>query len=177
MCQTANNNNKQSNSISPRIGGSGGNGTTPDGQEPSSIRGGGGSCRRAKRVRGTGSIPHPAVLGLVGRLSGRGGSSGYGAGLGICLMTVMVFILLVLLPTCLSSAVPCLWFSLFTGPWFPSPNRQLDVVGCWSGTTTYITKNLATHISAVLVLSALNCGNEEELRNPTWSEFLPSFEL
>ena len=89
------------------------------------MRGGGGSCRRAKRVRGTGSIPHPAVLGLEGGLNGRGGSSGYGAGLGICLMTVMVFILLVLLPTCLSFAVPCLLFSLTNGPWFPSPIRQL----------------------------------------------------
>ena len=144
------------------------------------MRGGGGSCRRAKKVRGTGSIPHPAVLGLEGGLNGRGGSSGYGAGLGICLMTVMVFILLVLLPTCLSFAVPCLSFSLFTGPWFPSPIRQLNVVGCWNRLMTYITKNLATHISAVLVLSALELWvmKRRSYRGfPTWSEFLPSFEL
>ena len=85
------------------------------------MRGGGGSCRRAKRVRGTGSIPHPAVLGLEGGLNGRGGSSGYGAGLGICLMMVMVFILLVLLPTCLSSAVPCLLSSLYHWALVPFP--------------------------------------------------------
>ena len=94
-------------------------------------------------------------------------------------MTVFELILLVLLPTCLSFAVPCLLFPLFTGYWFPSPIRQVDVVGCWNRLMTYITKNLATHISAVLVLSAVK---PREMRRmsyrgfPTWSEFLPSFE-
>ena len=44
---------------------------------------------------------------------------------------------------------------------------------------TYITKNLATHISAVLVLSALELWmmKKKSYRGfPTWSEFLPGFE-